>query len=144
MALVPRSNITVGNLPLTRKQRSATSEHSSPVVHKYPSQRLTLRPVQKIIPPGPPRIIRSAIPKCRLATPLPFFEYPHNLNRISFRPPKARFPGGNAARIQFVRSNANPPDKFRFSVTLSGRTPIRRRKPLLSPQNNKKSESGAI
>ena len=42
-------------------QRSAASEHSSPVVHKYPSQRLTLRPVQKIIPPGPPRIAERSM-----------------------------------------------------------------------------------
>ena len=66
--------------------------------------------------------IRSAIPKCRLAIPLPFFEYAHNLHRISFRPPKARFPGGNAARIQFLRPNANPPDELPFSVTFSGQT----------------------
>jgi len=114
--------------PNLREKRRCLRHH----IHHKHKILLPRKKQRRLLPRSICVPIRSAIPKCRLATPLPFLEYPHNLNRISFRPPKARFPGGNAARIQFVRSNANPPDKFRFSVTLSGQT-------VLSPQNNKKA-----
>ena len=76
--------------PNLREKRRCLRHH----IHHKHKILLPRKKQRRLLPRSICVPIRSAIPKCRLATPLPFFEYPHNLNRISFRPPKARFPGG--------------------------------------------------